>query len=210
MKDKHAFHEMWPMGLALLLLTAAGWWWTPWAGAPLTLLAIFHLSFFRDPDRTVPSDAHAIVSPADGKVLEIKTISEEWFQRRETNRIAIFLSIFNVHVNRAPISGEVKFHQHFPGQFFDARHPASSAVNESQVIGITDGDYAVTVKLIAGKIARRIVNWCAVGDRLTRGERIGMIRYGSRVELFLPLEARIAVKVGDQVKGGASIIAWKQ
>ena len=168
MKDKRAFHEMWPLGLLLFLAAAGGFWVSPWLGLSLLALLGYHLSFFRDPKRTVPSNPKAIVAPADGKVLEIKPLTEEWFQCRETNRVAIFLSIFDVHVNRAPIAGEVKFHQHFPGKFFDARSPASSAVNESQVIGIVDGDYAVTVKLIAGAIARRIVNWCALGDRITK------------------------------------------
>ena len=205
-----AFREMWPMGLALALAAVAGWWWTPWMGAPLTVLAIFHLSFFRDPERAIPADANAIVSPADGTVVEVKRIAEDWFQKRETQRVAIFLSIFNVHVNRAPIGGEVKFSQHFPGKFFDARNPACSAVNESLVIGFADGDYAVTAKLITGAIARRIIPWCATGDRMEKGARIGMIRYGSRVELFVPLDARVAVKIGDHVKGGETILAYRK
>ncbi len=205
-----AFREMWPLGLVFALAAAAGWWWTPWAGVPLTVLAVFHFSFFRDPERSIPADVSAIVAPADGRVTDIKEISEDWFLKRETRRVGIFLSIFDVHVNRAPIGGEVKYSQHFPGKFFDARNPACSAVNESQVIGIADGDYEVTVKLITGAIARRILPWCAPGDHLEKGARIGMIRYGSRAELFLPLDARVAVKIGDKVKGGETVLAYRK
>lgn len=210
MKHGLATRQMWPYGGALLLAAIlAGYWQHLATALALFGLFAFHASFFRDPERQIPSDPNAIVAPADGRVTDIKQISEEWFQKRLTQRIGIFLSVFDVHVNRAPIGGEVKFHQHFAGKFFDARHPACSAVNEAQVIGIADGDYVVTVKLIAGIIARRIVNWCSAGDRLAKGERIGMIRYGSRAELFLPLDARLAVKVGDSVKGGQTIVAWR-
>ncbi|HUI06891.1 MAG TPA: phosphatidylserine decarboxylase family protein [Verrucomicrobiae bacterium] len=199
----------WPI-VALAALAAATIIWCPVAWAPvipLVLLA-FTISFFRDPERAVPAGAELIVAPADGRVVEIKPVNEPDYLQGEATMVAIFLSVFDVHVQRAPINGEIKFVQYHPGRFLDARNPEASRVNENRVVGIesTDG-FRVTVRQIAGTIARRIVAWADTGARPAKGERLGMIRFGSRVELFLPRGTEITVKVGDHAKGGVTIVA---
>jgi phosphatidylserine decarboxylase len=122
-------------------------------------------------------------------------------------RVAIFLSVIDVHTNRAPIAGDVIYREYYPGRFLDARNPECSIVNESQTWGFRDGGTTLVVRQITGAIARRIVAWSKVGDRVAKGERFGMIRFGSRTELFVPLDSEITVKLGDRVKGGESIVA---
>jgi phosphatidylserine decarboxylase len=124
-----------------------------------------------------------------------------------TRRVAIFLSVFNVHTNRAPIEAEVIYREHYPGKFLDARNPECSAANESQTWGFRNGATTLVVRQITGAIARRIVGWSKVGDRVAKGDRFGMIRFGSRTEVYLPLDSEVAVKVGDRVKGGETIVA---
>src|SRR5580704_1526489 len=166
--------------------------------AIFSLLLVFTVSFFRDPNRTASQDPKAIVSPADGTIVEIRTVHEPYFLNGEAEMVAIFLSVFDVHVQRAPIDGEIKFVKYHKGKFLDARNMNASLENENRVIGLvgTDG-YRVTVWQIAGMIARRIVGWADPGTKLARGERLGMIRFGSRVELFLPPGTSITAKVGD-------------
>jgi len=177
---------------------------------PLALLA-FVISFFRDPERKVPPDGKLIVAPADGRVVEIKSAHEPHFLKGEAMMVAIFLSVFDGHVQRAPIEGEIKLVQYHKGRFLDARHPRASLANENRVVGIESADgFRVTMRQIAGFIARRIVGWADTGAQLVKGERLGMIRFGSRVELFLPLDAEITVKIGDQAKGGETIVARRK
>ena len=190
---------------AILILAAAviaGIVWRLW---PVTVLAAvllaFTISFFRDPNVTVPADENMIVAPATGKIVEIKSVGT-------TTMVAIFLSVFDVHVQRAPIAGTIKSVKYQPGKFLDVRDPQASAVNEYREIVIESADgYRVTVRQIAGLIARRIVAWSGQGAVLAKGERFGMIRFGSRVELFLPAGTEIVAKAGEYAKGGKTIVA---
>jgi phosphatidylserine decarboxylase len=170
-------------------------------------LILYTFYFFRDPDRAVPPDPAAVVAPADGVVVEIIEKAETEVVNATMRRVAIFLSVLDVHVNRAPIAGEVIFLKHYPGKFLDARNPECSTLNESQTWAFKDGSTTLVVRQITGAIARRIVAWSKVGDRLAKGDRFGMIRFGSRTELFLPINSEITVKLGDRVKGGETIIA---
>lgn len=200
----------WAM-LVLLALGIAGLVWCSWAALISFALLAFTISFFRDPNRTVPPNPTLIVAPADGKIVEIKTANEPHFLKSDATMVAIFLSVFDVHVQRAPVEGEIKFAQYNKGRFLDARNPQASLLNENRVIGIESSDgFRVAVRQIAGLIARRIVGWSETGARLAKGERIGMIRFGSRVELFLPPGTEIAVTVGDYAKGGETVIARRR
>jgi len=181
---------------------------------PLSLLLagviLFSLWFFRDPERVPPSDAQLAVSPADGTVTLVDEIEEEQFFKKRMKRVSIFLSVFDVHVNRTPIAGEVLFTEGRGGLYLDARDPEASLLNESLfwVIGSHDlPNQTVGVKQITGAIARRIVPWAEVGETLVRGERFGMIRFGSRTDLYLPLDATVLVTIGMKVKGGDTAIA---
>jgi phosphatidylserine decarboxylase len=199
----------WPI-LIFAAFTVATWTWCPVSWAPIIPLALlaFTISFFRDPEANVPLDAKLVVAPATGKIVEIKTVQEPLFLNGEATMVAIFLSVFDVHVQRAPIDGKVTFVQYNPGKFVDARDPNASLQNENRVIGIESADgFRVTVRQIAGLIARRIIGWADQGAALTKGERLGMIRFGSRVELILPRGTEIAAKVGDYAKGGETILA---
>ena len=202
----------WPI-VVLTALTVATFAWCPvtWAPVPPLVLLAFTISFFRDPERPSPVTADLIVAPADGRVVEIKPVQEPHFLKGEATMVAIFLSVFDVHVQRAPITGEIKFVEYHKGRFLDARNPQASLVNENRVVGLESADgFRVTVRQIAGLIARRIVGWADTGAKVTRGERLGMIRFGSRVELFLPVNTAIAVKVGDFAKGGETIVARRK
>jgi phosphatidylserine decarboxylase len=170
----------------------------------------FVLSFFRDPQRVLPTEAAALVSPADGKVTHIGEVDEPGFPGGRAWRISIFLSVFNVHVNRSPRSVLVKQVRYFPGEFLDARHSECAVRNEQLWLDLVDEatGQPVRVKQISGAIARRIVCWLKAGDRLERGERFGMIKFGSRTEVLLPAGQGydVKVQVGDTVKGGATIL----
>lgn len=173
-------------------------------------LFIFCLWFFRDPERTPPVDSSLAVSPADGTVTLVDEVEEEQFFKKRMKRISIFLSVFDVHVNRTPIAGEVLFTEGRGGLYLDARHPEASKLNESLfwAIGFQDSlSQAVGVKQITGAIARRIVPWAQLGESLVRGERFGMIRFGSRTDLYLPLDTEVLVAVGSKVKGGETPVA---
>jgi phosphatidylserine decarboxylase len=168
------------------------------------LLAVFFLWFFRDPQRAIPTGAGLIVSPGDGLVTETATIQTPEGPRQ---RISIFLSVFDVHVNRSPIGGVVSRVQYQKGQYLNAMNPASAERNEQNVVTVRGEGFEVTFKQIAGLLARRIV--CTVGEGATvgRGERVGLIKFGSRVDVVVPSEAALKVKVGERVKGGASVLA---
>ncbi len=180
-----------------------------WIGSIFALLAGFSAYFFRDPERAIPEGEGLIVSPADGRVVGIETVDRVPFLDGPAQRISIFLSIFDVHLNRAPIEGKVTWRQYNPGRFLPANVPKASLDNEQNSIGIDDGGYKVMVRQIAGIIARRIVCWTDPGQQVARGERFGLIRFGSRTDLFLPLTAKVAVTVGQKVQGGATIIAHR-
>ena len=170
----------------------------------------FTLYFFRDPNPVVPDGAHLVVSPGHGKVDVIDTAAEPDFMGGECRRVSIFLSVFDVHVQNAPVTGRVGFFKHTPGQYLNAMKTDSAKFNENVLIGLNASEppgEKIGVRLIAGLIARRIVPWVAQNDDLQRGDRIGLIQFGSRVDLYLPLRARIRVKLGDKVKGGETVIA---
>lgn len=186
-------------------------WVHPLCGVLALPIALFWaeiLWFFRDPERQIPTDTDALISPADGVITNIEPVDEPDFG--PALRISIFLSIFNVHVNRHARSGTVTNIRYFPGEYFDARNPDSAKRNEQLWIDMTDAATGkpMRVKQISGAIARRIVCWLKPGDAVTRGARLGMIKFGSRTDLLLPPDtAKIEVKIGDVVKGGLTILA---
>lgn len=184
-------------GVALLLK------WN-WAAAALFFLAAFILYFFRDPERVIPSEPGAVVSPADGRVV---VVTDEAFEGRPGKRISIFLAMWDVHVNRSPLAGRIIKLEYKPGRFYAAMRARASAENEQNIIRLSTGADEIVCKQIAGWIARRVVCWKSVGDTVARGERIGIVRFGSRVDLWLPADAEILVRPGRHVAGGASVLA---
>ena len=172
-------------------------------GGPEWALAAFVLYFFRDPERVIPP-GDGVVSPADGRIVDV---SRAQIEGRPAWKISIFLSIFNVHVNRAPVSGVVKNQVYTPGRFRIASVPEASVENEQNAVTLQHEGESIVIKQIAGAIARRIVFNKKIGDRVERGERIGLIKFGSRTDLLLPLDYEPTVKVGDRVRGGSSWVA---
>jgi phosphatidylserine decarboxylase len=171
-----------------------------WPALLFAAFGFFVVFFFRDPERVIPGDESSIVSPADGKIVDILAAADG------TTRISIFLSIFDVHVNRAPIAGRVESVNYLPGRFKAAFDSSASIENEQNVLVIDGGSYRIKFSQIAGILARRIVCWKKPGDSVSKGERIGLIKFGSRVDTFLPQDVRVAVKLGDKVRGGSSVI----
>jgi phosphatidylserine decarboxylase len=189
------------------LLAVVAWFISGWLSLPFLLLIFFTLSFFRDPDRIVPADPNLIVAAADGTVMDIIESDENQVLKTKTRRVGIFLSILDVHTNRAPIDGRIIYRQHREGLCLDARRQDCSEKNESMTWAFENPRVTIVVRQITGAIARRIVAWAKVGDELKKGDRFGMIRFGSRTELYLPLNAELLVKVGDHVFGGSTIVA---
>jgi len=194
----------------LLVLAAIGvavWFVSAWLSLIFLALFLFTIAFFRDPNRPVPPGPNLIVAPADGRVRDIVELDEKEILKTKTRRVGIFLSIFDVHTNRAPIDGRIVYRQHHAGLCLDARDPNCSEKNEAMTWAFENPRGAIVVRQLTGAIARRIVAWANVGDELKKGERFGMIRFGSRTELYLPLEAEVLVKTGDHVSGGSTVIA---
>ena len=192
---------------AIPLLAAAaliGWLTGPLWALPAVLLAAFFLWFFRDPDRVIPGDAGVLVSPADGKVTAIAPVMSNGVQRL---RISIFLNVFDVHVNRSPVTGIIREVQYQRGKFLNAMNAASAEQNEQNVVTVEGEGQTVIFKQIAGLLARRIVFNKRIGDRVERGERVGLIKFGSRVDVLMDPSAALDVQVGDRVKGGSSVLA---
>lgn len=184
-----------------------GWLTRPaWAIIPF-LLAAFFLWFFRDPERAIPTEPGAVVSPGDGKVTAVSMLA---IGDRKQLRISIFLSVFDVHVNRSPIAGVVRDVRYQRGKFLNAMSALCAEQNEQNIVTIEGDGQKVIFKQIAGLLARRIVFSPKIGDRLERGQRVGLIKFGSRVDVLFDASARISVKVGDRVKGGASVLAYLQ
>ena len=192
-------------GISLLVVAVIVWFGTHWVGltAIPVLLAAFFLWFFRDPDREIPAGEGVIVSPGDGKVEEA-----EWIETTAGSRfrVSIFLSVFDVHVNRIPISGKVTLMEYREGQFLNAMNPESAILNEQTLIVIEDGNHSVSFKQIAGLLARRIICNVKTGDMVQRGQRMGMIKFGSRVDVLMPADVELRVKPGDRVQGGSSVL----
>jgi len=193
---------------AIPLLAASallGWLARPIWAWPAVLLALFFLWFFRDPERVVPGAPGAVVSPADGRVTHVAQIVQDG---RPHLRISIFLSVFDVHVNRSPIGGVIRHVRYERGKFLNAMNAASAERNEQNIVTVEGEGQTAVFKQIAGLLARRIVFTKKAGDRVERGERIGMIKFGSRVDVLLDPSANPQIKVGDHVKGGSSVLAY--
>ncbi len=210
----HFAREGYPFMFGTMILAALAWIvvavagsWTIVPASLLTLLTAFVFYFFRDPEREIPSGEGAVISPGDGKIIDIREVDESSFIGGPCRRITIFLSVFNVHVQRAPVSGDVAHREYRPGEFAVAWHPKASEKNEQSSLGLIAGGHRVLVRQIAGLIARRIVTYPEQGGRVERGERIGLIRFGSRVDLFIPLDWSLDCAVGDKVAGGSTILA---
>jgi phosphatidylserine decarboxylase len=195
-------------GLAMIAAAVlVGWFAQPaWAIAPL-LLAAFFLWFFRDPERSIPDAAGAVVSPGDGKVTDVSIVT---VGGEKQTRISIFLSVFDVHVNRSPIAGVVREVRYQRGKYLNAMNEASAELNEQNIVRVEGDGQVVIFKQIAGLLARRIVFTPKIGDRLERGQRVGLIKFGSRVDVQFEASAAVRVKVGDRVRGGASVLASLQ
>jgi len=193
---------------AALFFAAAllvGWLTAPaWAVVPV-LFAAFFLWFFRDPERAIPATAGVVVSPGDGKVTEVSAVLVNAAERL---RISIFLSVFDVHVNRSPVAGVIRDVRYQRGKYLNAMNPVSAEHNEQNIVTVEGDGQIVVFKQIAGLLARRIVFTKKIGDEVKRGERVGLIKFGSRVDVLLDRSATVNVKVGDRVKGGASVLAY--
>ena len=202
-----AFWEArWILAFITVLAIVSGLF-SAWAFWFFVLLFLCTIAFFRDPNRVAPADPNVIVAAADGTVMDIVELDENEVLKNKCRRVGIFLSVFDVHTNRAPIDGRIVYCQHRPGLCVDARRPDCSEKNESMTWAFENPRVTIVVRQITGAIARRIVAWAKVGDDLKTGERFGMIRFGSRTELYLPLSATIFVRIGDHVAGGATPIA---
>jgi phosphatidylserine decarboxylase len=188
-------------GAAILL----GWLAGPAWALPACLLALFFLWFFRDPERLIPDTAGAVVSPGDGKVTDVSSVMMNGGPR---TRISIFLSVFDVHVNRSPVAGVIREVRYQKGKFLNAMNPASAEHNEQNAVTVEGDGQTIVFKQIAGLLARRIVFTKRVGDLVQRGERVGLIKFGSRVDVLLDASAHLQIKVGDRVKGGSSVLAY--
>lgn len=190
-----------PPIVAGIICVALGW---KWPGGILIFLGLFVFYFFRDPERTIPSDPGAVVSPADGHVVEIV---DELLDSQMGHRVSIFLAIWDVHIQRAPVAGRIANVVYRPGRFYGAYRSAASRENEQNIIYIHTPQGQLVFKQIAGAIARRVLCWKQEGEMVALGERVGMIRFGSRVDIWLPMEAEVVVRRGQMVKGGESILA---
>jgi phosphatidylserine decarboxylase len=206
MRFQTLFEARWIFAVLALLMLAGAAFFPPLSFVFL-LLILYTLFFFRDPDRAISSDTHTIVAAADGTVTEIAEVDEPEILKTKTRRVGIFLSIFDVHTNRAPVDGRIIYREHREGLCLDARSIDCSQKNEAMTWAFENPHATIVVRQLTGAIARRIVAWSDVGDELNKGDRFGMIRFGSRTEVYLPLAATILVKVGDHVSAGSTIIA---
>lgn len=199
---RDGYYYAFGLGLAAILLAwMAGW---PWAAVPI-LLAAFFAWFFRDPERVIPPAAGAIVSPADGKVTDVSPATVNGVR---WTRISIFLNVFDVHVNRSPISGVIRDVRYQRGKYMNAMNPACADENEQNAVTVEGEGQILVFKQIAGLLARRIVFTKKIGDHVGRGERVGLIKFGSRTDVLLDVSADVQIKVGDRVKGGSTVLAY--
>jgi phosphatidylserine decarboxylase len=195
------------VGYALSAALIVHWIGGPWWALPFWLFVVFVLQFFRDPPRVIPAEPNAVLCPADGRVIAVDEV-EDPYLKRPARRISVFMNVFNVHSNRMPVDGEVKQAWYHPGSFLNAALDKASRDNERNALWIRTADGRdVVVVQVAGLLARRILCYVRPGDRVARGERYGFIRFGSRVDLYLPLESRAAVSLGDKVQGASQVLA---
>ncbi|MEY2561861.1 MAG: phosphatidylserine decarboxylase [Verrucomicrobiota bacterium] len=206
MRSQTLYEARWIFAV-LLVLGIAACFISLWLVLPVLLLVVYTFSFFRDPERVAPNDPDAVLAAADGKVADIVEIEENEVLHATTRRVGIFLSVFDVHTNRAPMEGRVIYQKSHAGLCLDARHADCTTKNRAMTWAFENPRVTLVVRQLTGMIARRIVGWSKVGDELRKGERFGMIRFGSRTEVYLPLDADVLVKVGDRVTGGLSVIA---
>jgi len=200
--------EGWPFiaaGVAAALLAGglAGWWWS----VPLWLAVAFVVQFFRDPPRDIPGGERTVVSPADGRIVAVEK-AEDPYLKRPATKVSVFMNVFNVHSNRSPVDGEVRQSWYDRGAFVNAALDKASVENERSALWLkSDAGADVTCVQIAGLIARRILCYAKAGDRLRRGDRFGFIRFGSRVDVYLPGEARVKVALGEKVRAASTVLA---
>lgn len=199
--------EGWPfLAISIIVAIATTVWCAAWS-IPLWIIALFVLQFFRDPPREIPQDVGAVLSPADGRVIKVERTQDPYGQR-EAILVSVFMNVFNVHSNRSPVDGKIERVQYFPGKFVNADLDKASLENERNAIVLTTtAGQTVTFVQVAGLIARRILCYVKAGDRLTRGQRYGFIRFGSRVDVYLPLDASVKVSIGDKVSATTTILA---
>ena len=193
--------------VVLGLLAIASAFFFPWLLVLIVLLTVYVFWFFRDPARVSPNDPNTVVAAADGTVADIVEIDEPEVVHTRQKRVGIFLSVFDVHTNRAPVDGKIIYKKAHAGLCLDARHADCTTKNRAMTWAFQNSRGIFVVRQLTGMIARRIVGWAGVGDELKKGEHFGMIRFGSRTEVYLPLDAEVLVKVGDRVTGGISVIA---
>jgi phosphatidylserine decarboxylase len=199
--------EGWPFLAAAVVVAAAATWLAGWWSAPLWLAALFVLQFFRDPAREIPGDARTVVSPADGRVIAVERARDPYLERSAI-KVSVFMNVFNVHSNRSPVDGKVQKRWYHPGSFVNAALDKASEENERNALWLrTDGGADVTCVQVAGLIARRILCYVAEGDRLARGQRFGFIRFGSRVDIYVPEDSSLVAALGDKVYASSTVIA---
>jgi len=200
--------EGWPFlaaatAIAALVHAFAGWLWA----LPLWLIAFFILQFFRDPPRVVPQDANVVLSPADGRIVAVENVQDPYL-KRDAIKVSVFMNVFNVHSNRSPVDGAIENIWYFPGKFVNADLPKASLENERNALWLkTANGFDVTCVQVAGLIARRILCYVKPGDQLARGQRYGFIRFGSRVDVYLPPASKVKVSIGDKVYATLTILA---
>ena len=196
------------LALVALIFASRRGGWPSWVlTAVMVVIAVWVAYFFRDPERSGARGDRVVTAPADGKVVLITEVDEPAFIHGRALRVSIFMNVFNVHVNRYPVSGTVKYVQYNPGKFLNAAVEKSSLENEQRSVGIESGPYRILVRQIAGLIARRIVTYSRTGERVEQGERMGLIRFGSRVDIFLPTDAQVQVKIGELTTAGTTVVA---
>ncbi len=199
--------EGWPFLAAAVALAAAAVWLIGWWSAPIWLAALFVLQFFRDPPRQAPGDAHTVVSPADGRIVAVERARDPYLERNAI-KVSVFMNVFNVHSNRSPVDGRVQKRWYNPGRFINAAFDKASLENERNALWLrTTAGADVTCVQIAGLIARRILCYVREGDSLARGQRFGFIRFGSRVDIYVPEDANLAAALGDKVYATSTVIA---
>jgi phosphatidylserine decarboxylase len=199
--------EGWPFLLGGVAISGLITYYFGWWSIPFWLLTLFVLQFFRDPPREVPDEPRAVVSPADGRIVEVSRAQDPYL-KREALKLSVFMNVFNVHSNRSPVDGTVKQRWYFSGAFVNAALDKASLSNERNALWITSAGGDVTCVQVAGLIARRILCYVESGAELVRGQRFGFIRFGSRVDVYLPLDAEVKAAIGDKVYAAQSVLAW--
>ena len=200
--------EGWPFLAAAIVVAAVVTWFFSWWSLPFWVAATFILQFFRDPAREMPDDPRAVVSPADGRIVEVSKARDPWLER-DALKVSVFMNVFNVHSNRAPVDGTVRERWYVPGAFVNAALDKASTANERNALWLRTRDgQDVTCVQVAGLIARRILCYVGAGAELGRGERFGFIRFGSRVDVYLPLDAQVRAAIGEKVYAASSVLAW--